>query len=518
MRDRKKGQSLILMTALFATGLSGIVAEYVLATLATYFLGDSVFQWTIVLSLMLFSMGLGSRFSKMFEKNLLETFIFIELILSILISLCALITYLIMPYTSSIWLVMYFMAVVIGLLIGMEIPLVTRINENYKSLRTNISGVMEKDYYGSLFGGLFFAFIGIRHLGLTYTPFVVGAVNFLVAFLLFYSLRDSIIKVQKNKLQLGFTITAAVLMIGLFFAEPIVLFGEQSRYKEKVVFTKQTPYQKITVTQWQGDYWLYLNTGKQLSTFDEWMYHEPLVHPAMQLAQSHKKVLIMGAGDGCAIREVLKYSDVDSIILVDLDPEMTEVGKNHPIFKQLNQSAYFSPKLRVINADAFNYIEDNKIFYDVIIADFPDPKSIEVNRLYTREFYQICNKRLRPNGVFITQAASPYYTTKAFRTIEKTIASAGFNVTPIHNHIYTFGEWGWVIGMKEPSSKAIKKQLQSINFKGIDVRWINQESMMMMTSFGRDLVDIDRDAIEINTIHNPVLYRYYAEGNWSYHF
>lgn len=518
MKNKKKEHSFILMTALFATGLSGIVAEYVLATLATYFLGDSVFQWTIVLSLMLFSMGLGSRLSKWFENNLLETFIAIELLLSILISLCALITYLIMPYTNSIWLIMYMMAVIIGLLIGMEIPLVTRINESYKSLRTNISGVMEKDYYGSLFGGLFFAFIGIRYLGLTYTPFVVGGVNFLVALFLFYTLSPIITLNHQRKLQLGFLTTAAVLMIGLFLAEPIVLYGEQSRYREKVVFTKQTPYQKITVTQWQGDYWLYLNTGKQLSTFDEWMYHEPLVHPAMKLARSHKKILIMGAGDGCAIREVLKYPDVDSIVLVDLDAEMTAIGKNHPIFKQLNQAAYFSPKLKVINADAFNYIEDNKAFYDVIIADFPDPKSVEVNRLYTKEFYQICKKRLRPHGVFITQAASPYYTTKAFRTIEKTVAAAGFQVVPIHNHIYTFGEWGWIIGMQEPPADRIKKQLQSLHFKDIDVRWINQESMLMMTSFGRDLVKVDPEDLEINTIHNPILYRYYAEGNWSYYF
>jgi spermidine synthase len=251
---------------------------------------------------------------------------------------------------------------------------------------------------------------------------VVGAVNFVVALLLFYSLRDVVVSHIKWRLQLGFLITAAIIGVGFFLAEPIVLFGEQSRYREKVVFTKQTPYQKITVTQWQGDYWLYLNTGKQLSTFDEWLYHEPLVHPAMQLAASHKKILIMGAGDGCAIREALKYEDVDSIILVDLDPEMTDVGKNHPIFKQLNQAAYFSPKLRVVNADAFTYLEQVKDFYDVIIADFPDPKSVDVNRLYTREFYQLCKHRLRPRGVFITQAASPFYTTKAFRTIEKTVA------------------------------------------------------------------------------------------------
>lgn len=508
----------ILMAALFATGLSGIVAEYVLATLATYFLGDSVFQWTIVLSFMLFSMGLGSRLSKFIHKDLLEWFIGVELVLSILISFCALFTYLIMPYTTSLWVVMYGLAILIGILIGMEIPLVTRINNHYESLRTNISSVMEKDYYGSLFGGLFFAFIGIRYLGLTYTPFVVGGINFLVAFLLFYYLKGAVQVRYQRRLELSFMAVLLALAAGLYLAEPIVLHGEQSRYREKVVFTKQTPYQKITVTQWQGDYWLYLNTGKQLSTFDEWMYHEPLVHPVMHLTPEHKKILIMGAGDGCAIREVLKYPDVDSIILVDLDQEMTEVGKHHPIFKQLNQSAYFSPKLRVVNADAFTYLEQSKDFYDVIIADFPDPKSVEVNRLYTQAFYRLCHHRLRPNGAFITQAASPYYTTKAFRMIQKTVASAGFQVVPIHNHIYTFGEWGWVIGMKQQPAEAIKKRLQSLDFKDLPVRWITKESMLMMTSFGKDLVPVDTAQLPINTIHNPVLYRTYAEGNWSYYF
>lgn len=518
MTDQQHRHSLVLMAALFATGLSGIVAEYVLATLATYFLGDSVFQWTIVLSLMLFSMGLGSRWSKRFKVDLLETFIGIELLLSVLISFCAMTAYIIMPHVTSLGPILYALAVLIGILIGMEIPLVTRINTTYQSLRTNISGVMEKDYYGSLFGGLFFAFIGIRYLGLTYTPFVVGSVNFLVALLLFVTLRSVLVVHKKRWLQASFIGVAIALTVGVFLAEPIVLYGEQSRYREKVVFTKQTPYQKITVTQWQGDYWLYLNTGKQLSTFDEWLYHEPLVHPAMQLATAPKRVLIMGAGDGCAIREVLKYPSVDSIILVDLDPEMTNIGKNHPIFRQLNQDAYFSPKLQVVNADAFNYLEQQPAFYDVIIADFPDPKSVEVNRLYTRAFYELCRHRLRPNGVFVTQAASPYYTTKAFRTIEKTVASAGFEVVPIHNHVYTFGEWGWVIAMKDRSASAMKERLRQATFNDLPVRWITQESMLMMTSFGGDLVPVEREKLEINTLHNPVLYRYYAEGNWSYYF
>ena len=162
------------MLALFATGISGIVSEYVLATMATYFIGDSVFQWTMVLSLMLFAMGLGSRLSKLFEKNLLFQFIVIEFLLSILASFSAFFTYAIMPYTDSLVFIIYTLSIIVGLLIGMEIPLVTRINADYENLKVNISNVMEKDYYGSLIGGIFFAFIGIPFLGLTYTPFVIG--------------------------------------------------------------------------------------------------------------------------------------------------------------------------------------------------------------------------------------------------------------------------------------------------------------------------------------------------------
>ena len=85
-------RSNILKLALFATGLSGIVAEYILSTLATYFLGNSVFQWTMIVSIMLFSMGLGSRFSRFIQTNLLQNFIRIEFTLSILVAFVSVIT------------------------------------------------------------------------------------------------------------------------------------------------------------------------------------------------------------------------------------------------------------------------------------------------------------------------------------------------------------------------------------------------------------------------------------------
>ncbi len=507
-----------LKVSLFATGLSGIVAEYILATMATYFLGDSVFQWTIILSLMLFSMGLGSRISRMFKTQLLEKYIFIELLLSAITSFSALFIYMLMPYTTSLDVIIYGLATIVGFLIGMEIPLVTRINSEYEELSVNIANMMENDYYGSLLGGLFFAFIGIRFLGLTYTPFVVGGVNLIVALVVMWRFRNLLPARSKQRYTISGIAGITLFTGGVIFAKPIVQFGDQSRYNEKVVFTQETSYQRITVTQWEDHYWLYLNQGKQLSSFDEWLYHEPLVHPVMGLTKGPTDVLVMGAGDGCALRELLKYDRIRSITLVDLDSMMTKVGKEHPIFRRINKDAFYSDKVTVVNDDAFHYLDTAQRFFDVIIADFPDPKTVELNRLYTTEFYKICYHKIRPNGAFITQATSPYYTTKVFRCIEKTLENAGFNTLPIHNHVYTFGEWAWIAGSKKLSRNQMKNRLQQLDYENLDVRWLTPEASNLMTSFGQDLIKVDTAQMDVNSIHHPVIYRYYKEGSWSFFF
>jgi len=516
---KKTNYSRLLKTSIFATGLSGIVAEYILATTASYFLGDSVFQWTIILSLMLFAMGLGSRFSKKIETNLIESYILLEFLLSIITSFSIILIYTLMPIISGLDVVIYVMSILVGFLIGMEIPLVTRINGEYEALKTNISGMMENDYYGSLVGGLFFAFIGIKFLGLTYTPFVVGGINLAVALFLFYSFRPFIPKKSIKKLTILGGVISVCFVLGIIFSNPIVKHGNQSRFHEKVVFTKQTPYQQITITKWRDNHQLYLNQGKQLSTFDEWLYHEPLVHPVMSLTKGPVDVLVMGAGDGCALRELLKYDRVKSITLVDLDSAMTNIGKQHPIFRKLNQDAYFSKKVKVVNTDAFHYLETNTLFFDVIIADFPDPRSVELNKLYSNEFYRLCKQSLTPNGAIITQSTSPFYTTHTFKCIDKTLQNAGFNTLPIHNHVYSFGEWSWIIGSKKLSSQQIKNNIQNMDVNQIEnLKWLTKESLLLLTSFGKDLVKVDTAEIKVNSIHNPVAYKYYEKGDWSFEF
>jgi spermidine synthase len=512
---QKKYKSPVLKLALFATGLSGIVAEYILSTLATYFLGDSVFQWTMILSVMLFAMGLGSRVSKKINGNLLITFIGIELALSFFVSYSSLIAYTASAYSVYAGFIIYSLSIIIGFFIGLEIPLVIRLNDKFESLQINIAAVLEMDYFGSLLGGLFFAFVGLPYFGLTYTPFILGALNLLVAITLWIiSKQNQPVKIKRIT-SFASIATMLFLIAGIFVAKPIILHGEQHRYKDKIVFEQQSRYQKIVVTQWKNDYWLYINGNQQLSTLDEEKYHEVLVHPVLKLHQHPQNILVLGGGDGIAVKEILKHKSVKEITLVDLDPAMTELATTHPIFKMMNDNALSHPKVTVRNEDGYQYLAKTNSMFDAIIIDLPDPKSIELGRLYSYEFYRLCYKQLRPKGVIITQAGSPYFATKAFKCIDTTLTAAGFTTTPLHNQVVTLGEWGWILGSKHLEKKQQKKALQSLSFNYIETKWLNNEAMLLTTSFGKNIYFNDSTPVEVNKIHHPVLYQYYLKGNWD---
>lgn len=510
MTISRRGKSRVLKIALFATGFSGIVAEYILSTLASYFIGNAILQFTLIVSIMLFSMGLGSRLSKGFTTHVLYYFVLAELCLSVLVSFSAIVSYLVFGITNNSWLVIYLLSIAIGLLIGLEIPFATRINEDYQELRVNISSILEKDYYGSLAGGLFFAFVGLPYLGLTYTPFVLGAINLGVSFWLFWILRGRLSLSRQRILSTLYLIVTVLILAGVFSAQPLVTFGDQAKYKDKVVYTEQTPYQKIVMTQWQGWHSLYINGNQQLSTFDEYLYHEPMAHAAAGLTDNVQNVLILGGGDGCLAREILKYDSVRSITLVDLDPAMTDLGKYNEVWVAANEGAMNSSKLTVHNEDAFSFLEANPDKYDLILTDLPDPKSVDLNKLYTVEFYSLCKRRLQPGGTFITQAGSPYYATLAFYSMEKSMRAAGLNTLPLRNQVLTLGEWGWLIGK---SNEVTAADLERVKLDNLKLRWLTTDALEGMTHFGKPLVDTT--GVQVNTIFKPKLYTYYKQGNWD---
>jgi spermidine synthase len=513
-KSKLRRLSFILKICVFATGCAAMVTEYTLATLASYLLGDSIRQWTIVISLMLFSMGLGSRYSRKFEAQLLDRFVLIEFGLSFLCTFSAMFCFWISAYTINFGLVIYAVACMIGFMTGLEIPLITRINQSYESLRENISSVMEYDYYGGLLGGALFAFVLLPFLGLTYTPVLIGSLNLLVASLILWYFPDRLMRPRILNIQ--FAALFLVSVLAFVVAKPIVLYGEQHKYKDKIVYQEQTRYQKIVVTQWKEDYWLFINGSTQFSTYDEERYHEPLVHPLMGLIKERKDILLLGGGDGLAAREILKYPDVENLTLVDLDPAMTRLARQDTIFLSINQGSLNDPRVRVVNQDAYQFIKNSGDLYDAVIIDLPDPKSVSLSLLYSLGFYKMVEKHLKPFGSMVTQSTSPLYSPEAFLCIKKTMEAAGFSTVPYQNSVPSMGQWGWVIGVRHEAMPAqrLKQELLTLEFADIETRFFNRDAMISMAHFGKGLFEKEAQ-IEPNTQFDHNILKYYRQGNWD---
>ena len=513
-KSKLRRLSFILKICVFATGCAAMVTEYTLATLASYLLGDSIRQWTIVISLMLFSMGLGSRYSRKFEAQLLDRFVLIEFGLSFLCTFSAMFCFWISAYTINFGLVVYAVACMIGFMTGLEIPLITRINQSYESLRENISSVMEYDYYGGLLGGALFAFVLLPFLGLTYTPVLIGSLNLLVASLILWYFPDRLMRPRILNIQFAALFLVSVLAFAV--AKPIVLYGEQHKYKDKIVYQEQTRYQKIVVTQWKEDYWLFINGSTQFSTYDEERYHEPLVHPLMGLIKERKDILLLGGGDGLAAREILKYPDVENLTLVDLDPDMTRLARQDTIFLSINQGSLNDPRVRVVNQDAYQFIKNSGDLYDAVIIDLPDPKSVSLSLLYSLGFYKMVEKHLKPFGSMVTQSTSPLYSPEAFLCIKKTMEAAGFSTVPYQNSVPSMGQWGWVIGVRHEAMPAqrLKQELLTLEFADIETRFFNRDAMISMAHFGKGLFEKEAQ-IEPNTQFDHNILKYYRQGNWD---
>ena len=509
---------LVLKACIFATGLAGIVAEYVMATLASYLLGDAVLQWTLTVSLMLFAMGVGSRLSRFVRGSILDAFVAVELLLSVVCAISATLAYFLSGWTTNLAPVVYGLAFAIGLLIGVEIPLATRLNQEFDELRVNISAVLEYDYYGALLGGVLFAFVALPFLGLTYTPIAVGALNLVVAGVLFA--RHRRVFAWCRVLSVSFAGVSVFLIALAVFAKPIVLFGEQRKYRDQVIYEDQTRYQRIVMTRFQDHHWLYLDGHTQFSSFDEERYHEPLVHPAMLASAARRRILILGGGDGLALREVLKHPDVSEVTLVDIDAAMTTLGRTHDVLVALNHDAFVDSRVTVENQDGYAYLRDaDTRFWDVILVDLPDPRTIDLARLYGLEFYRLVRRHLSPGGVIVTQATSPFFTRRAFLSVGATMDAARLITASYHNHVPTMGELGFVLGMRGRDDTApgddqdrdrFRQRLAGLSFERLGTRFLNRDAMVSMLHFGKGF----DDEVDVSDETNFAIFYYYRDGDW----
>ncbi len=486
--------------ALFATvcliAACGLVYELVAGALASYLLGDSVTQFSTVIGVYLASMGVGSWLSRYLSRGLASRFVAIELMVAVVGGWSSALLFLAFAYTEAFRLALYVIVAIIGILVGLEVPLLMRLLKERFSFKDVVANVLTFDYLGALIASILFPLVLVPKLGLVRSALGFGIVNAVVALWSTWLFRGSLGAPRALRVVGG--VVLATLVAGFAAGDRLMAAAERGLYADDVIFARTTPYQRIVLTVWKDDLRLYLNNHLQFSSRDEYRYHEALVHPGLAALPAARRVLVLGGGDGLALREVLRYPGVAHVTLVDLDGAMTQLFTTHPELVTLNRRAFSDPRVTVVNADAFTWLDANDAAFDFVVVDFPDPSNYAVGKLYTTAFYRLLRRHLTPDGRIVVQSTSPMFARASFWCIERTLREAGFSTAPYHLYVPSFGEWGFILAGSSPY--AAPPTLPP------GLRFLSLGQLGPMFDFPLDMRQV---AVEPNRLNDQVLVRTY---------
>ena len=492
-----------LLASVFVVAACGLLYELAAGALASYLLGDSVLQFSTVIGTYLFAMGVGSYLSRFVERQLVAQFLRIELLVGLIGGLLPAALFALHSVAAgSFRFALYALVLAVGTLVGLEIPLVMRIlkrhfRERY-ALKDLVSQVLTFDYLGALAVAIAFPLLLVPQLGLIRTGLFFGLLNAAVAVWTVWLFRGELRGLVAHAL--ACVLTVAVLAAAFAGAGHITRWAEDRFYGDNIVYSESSAYQRVVVTASPAGVRLFLNGNLQFHSRDEYRYHEALVHPVMAAQGAPKKVLVLGGGDGMAVREILKYPGVEQVTLVELDPHMTTLFAQSPMLRALNADSLHSPKLHIVNADAFAWLEQNPGSYDVIVIDFPDPTNFSIGKLYTTSFYRLVDEHLAASGYAVVQTTSPLIARRSFWTVASTVEAAGLQATAYHAHVPSFGEWGYLIASRRPW------HLPTALPDGL--RFLSVDGLPALFSFPPDMA---RVAVEPNRLSNQVLVRTFEE-------
>lgn len=501
--SKRKNFELFLLIAVFIISTCGLIYELVAGALASYLLGDSVRQFSFVIGIYLFSMGVGSYFAKFIKKNLFDRFIEIELLIGIIGGSSAVILFLMFQHVDHFQFLLYFFVFMTGCLAGMEIPLLMNILKDRVEFSELVSNVFTFDYIGALIASVLFPILLLPKLGIMGTSLFFGIINTSVGILLCFYLKDDLVKPIQLKIK---SFACLFILAGLLvYSKDILKYSENQLYANHVVYEHSTTYQRIVLTEDKGEYQLFLNNNLQFNTKDEYRYHEVLVHPAMTASKKPQRVLILGGGDGLAAREIFKYPSVKEITLVDLDEGMTNLFKKNEVLVKQNNNSLNDPRMTIVNTDAFIWVKENKKKFDVVIIDFPDPSNYSLGKLYTTTFYRSLMQSLDSQAIISVQTTSPYFAPKSFWCVNETISSIYPNNQAYHTYVPSFGEWGFTLFSPEMKIN-LNRTLHKVNgLKHYDY------DFKKLTDFPSDMAP---RKVEVNRLDNQILVRYFDE-EWS---
>jgi spermidine synthase len=401
---------------------------------------------------------------------------------------------------------LYALVLAVGILVGLEIPLVMRILKRHAGgpnagLRTLVSQVLTFDYLGALAVSIAFPLLFVPQLGLIRTGAFFGLLNAAVAVWALWLFRAELRGLAAHAAAAALTVAA--LIAAFAGADLVTSWAEDRFYADRVIYSETSAYQRVVVTSSPAGVRLFLNGNLQFHSRDEYRYHEALVHPALAAHGAPKKVLVLGGGDGMAVREVLKHASVERVTLVELDPHMTQLFSTAPLLRDLNGDALRSPKVTIVNADAFAWLEQHDEMFDAIVVDFPDPTNFSIGKLYTRTFYELVERHLAASGYAVVQTTSPLIARKSFWTVATTIEAAGLATAPYHAHVPSFGEWGFIVASRRPFrlAQTLPPALRFVTIAGLPA----------LFDFPPDMA---RVPAEVNRLSNQVLVQTF-EDEWG---
>lgn len=547
---------LLIVTMAVLAGC-GLIYEYLLSHYAGRVLG--VMESTIytMIGLMIVSMGLGA-FAARKVRCAFNGFVYLELIIALLGASAILIIGGLVAITQILpelvadmlslppdmkpqgglfqqlsWLALkspYIFGVLLGFFIGMEIPLIARIREeiHQQHLANNLGTIYGADYVGAGIGAAIWV-IFLLSIDISKAAAITASLNLIAGgfFILRYWK-----KLVWRKTFVGLHIVLA-LIISLLFTHGNQWLNQMNSllYLDKVVHSDKTRYQQLTFTERHMGLSLgaeqnnvinfYLNGRLQFSSIDEHIYHDYLVAPVLAASARHDNVLIIGGGDGLALRDVLKYSP-KSVTLIDLDDELIEIFKNPEQhvnsrlakqISQLNQNSLNDKRVTIMKADAFiaiNELLKKHQTYDAIIIDLPDPSHPDLNKLYSVNFYARLKLLLAGDGLIAVQSTSPYHAKDTFISIGKTMAAADYaHVEQYHDNVPTFGEWGWTIAAKSGASPLTR--LNKLTQLPVAHSWLNLASLKAAFIFPNNFFQ-NEDEIDINILGSHTIYQLHQQA------
>jgi spermidine synthase len=499
MTDRST--RILLLTSVFVIATCGLIYELIAGTLASYLLGDSVTQFSTIIGAYLFAMGIGSWLSKFVEQGEARLFVQVQLLIGLFGGSSAALLFALFPHVGFFRIPLFAIVILIGTLVGLEIPLLLRLLKDRLEFKDLVARVFTFDYIGALLASLLFPLVLVPHLGLVRSSFFFGILNVLVALVSCKLLGDQ--AGWNRSLRIAGALLLLLLGTGFVFSESLLRWSEQSSFPDTIIHARSTPYQRIILTRDRSDIRLHLNGNLQFSSRDEYRYHEALVHPGLSRMDRPDSVLVLGGGDGLAVREVLRYPNVQQVTLVDLDPAITELFRQQPLLTNLNGGSLSDPKVHIVNADAFTWLATQSNQYPFIVVDFPDPSNFSIGKLYSTSFFLRAQRALAKGGAMVIQCTSPYVARKSFWCIDATLRASGFTTIPYHSYVPSFGEWGFILASHAPLRDSM--QLPE------GLRFLDSATLQDMTHFPSDM---SRLPTEINRLNNQALVRYF-QAEWS---